>query len=137
MGLKLTAVIDGASRGNPGDAAVGIVIRDEDGNEFKKISRYIGKTTNNVAEYKALIVLFESLKNYPIEKLTIRTDSQLMARQLSGEYRVKDLKLKGLFKEVRKLISGSNFEVLIENVPRTKTKEADKLANQALNLQGS
>lgn len=136
MGLKLTAVIDGASRGNPGDSAIGVLVRDEDGREVRRISRTIGSTTNNVAEYTALITCLESLKDYKIEELTIKTDSQLMARQLMGIYKVRDFKLKALFQKVRELIQEAEFPIHIENVSRTETKEADQLANQALNLAG-
>ncbi|HDK36496.1 MAG TPA: ribonuclease HI family protein, partial [Bacteroidetes bacterium] len=111
MGLKLTAVIDGASRGNPGDSAIGVLVRDEDGREVLRISRTIGSTTNNVAEYTALITCLESLKDYKIEELTIKTDSQLMARQLMGFYKVRDFKLKALFQKVRELIQEAKFPV--------------------------
>ncbi len=136
MSLKLTAVIDGASRGNPGDAAIGILIRDEAGKEIKKIARTIGKATNNVAEYTAFITCLEELKSYDASELTVFTDSQLMARQLSGIYKVRDPKLRELFQKAQLLIEELDFPVEVVNVPRTQTKEADQLANQALNLSG-
>lgn len=136
MGLKLTAIIDGASRGNPGDASIGILIRDGSGQEIKKIARTIGIATNNVAEYTAFITCLEELKNHDIEELVVFTDSQLMARQLWGTYKVRDSKLKDLFQQAQRLIEEVSFPVKIVNVPRTETKEADQLANQALNLAG-
>ena len=136
MGLKLTAIIDGASRGNPGNASIGILIKDDSGQEIKKIARTIGTATNNVAEYTAFITCLEELKNHDIEELTIFTDSQLITRQLSGIYKVRNSKLKDLFQQAQRLIEEVSFPVRIVNVPRTETKEADQLANQALNLAG-
>ncbi|NOY79234.1 MAG: ribonuclease HI family protein [Calditrichaeota bacterium] len=136
MSLKLTAIVDGASRGNPGDAAIGILVRDEEGKEIKRIARVIGKATNNVAEYTAFITCLEELKGYDVSELTVFTDSQLLARQLSGLYKVRDPKLKELFQKAQILIESVQFPVNIVNVPRTQTKEADQLANQALNLAG-
>ena len=136
MSLKLTAIVDGASRGNPGEAAIGILIRDEAGKEIKRIAQAIGKATNNVAEYTAFITCLEELKNYDVSELTVFTDSQLLARQLSGIYKVRDPKLKTLFQRAQKLIEEVGFEVKITNVSRSETKDADQLANQALNLAG-
>jgi len=128
--------VDGASRGNPGPAAIGIWVVDEQGNEVLKIGRAIGTTTNNVAEYTALITCLQRLKEYDVEELTLKTDSQLLARQLLGVYKVRNEKLKALFYKARSLIQSLPFPVKIVHVPRTETKEADKLANQALNLAG-
>ncbi len=136
MGLKLTAIVDGASRGNPGQAAIGVLVRDQEGREVLKIAQTIGETTNNVAEYTALITCLERLNQPNIEALTVKTDSQLLARQLEGVYKVRNPKLQPLFQKVRELLSSRNFPVTIQNVPRTETKEADRLANQALNLAG-
>ncbi len=136
MGLKLTAIVDGASRGNPGQAAIGVLVRDQEGREVLKIAQTIGETTNNVAEYTALITCLERLNQPNIEALTVKTDSQLLARQLEGVYKVRNPKLQPLFQKVRELLSSRNFPVTIQNVPRSETKEADRLANQALNLAG-
>ncbi len=136
MSLKLTAIVDGASRGNPGPAAIGVLVRDDQGKEVLKIAQTIGKTTNNVAEYTALITCLQRLKEYDVAELTVKTDSQLLARQLLGLYKVRNVNLKPLFEEARSLIASLPFPVKIVNVPRTETKEADKLANQALNLAG-
>ncbi len=134
--MKLTAIIDGASRGNPGPAAIGILVRDDQGNEVLKIAQPIGTTTNNVAEYTALITCLKRIKEYDVSELTVKTDSQLMARQVLGAYKVRNEKLRPLFQEVQSLLRSLPFSVKLIHVPRTETKEADKLANQALNLAG-
>ncbi len=134
--MKLTAIVDGASRGNPGPAAIGVLVLDENGQEVQKIARPIGETTNNVAEYTALITCLERIKEYDVESLRIKTDSQLLARQLLGLYKVRSRHLQPLFQKAQTLLKSAPFPVKIENVPRTETKEADKLANQALNLAG-
>ncbi len=135
---KLTVYLDGASRGNPGPAGVGIVISDEKGKVISEINEYIGKTTNNVAEYAALIRALEEIgiiAGKPPKEVAVKfyLDSELLVNQINGTYRTKDKNLFSLLQQVRKL--SSNFtKVEYQYIPREKNKIADKLANKAINL---
>ncbi len=122
---------DGASKGNPGDAGIGIVISDEDGNVVCEIADYVGKTTNNVAEYCALIRGLRDAYELGAAQVEIRTDSELLARQLTGVYKVKSANLKPLFEEAISLLR--SFEhVSISHVFREFNKRADELANEGV-----
>ena len=123
--------IDGAARGNPGPAGVGIVICSDKGKVVSAISKYIGQTTNNIAEYTALIFGMEEARNKKIKELIINTDSELLAKQLGGEYKVKSSALKDLYKKVNTMLE-SFEEVRINQIDREKNKQADKLANEAI-----
>lgn len=125
------AFVDGAASGNPGDAGAGIVIYKND-EIFLTKSIYIGRTTNNVAEYMALLKLLNTAKENKIKKITIYTDSELLERQLSGMYKVKDRKLKKLHGEVMNYKKIMDFNVI--HVGREKNKEADKLAKKACKM---
>ncbi len=136
--MKVMAFTDGASRGNPGDAAIGIVWKDESGTVLKKHRRFLGKTTNNVAEYSALIEclrLTVSAETFSCTELVVHTDSELMARQMNGEYKVKDAGLRVLFQQAQAIIVSAPFRCAIRHVPRALNKEADALANEAIDLQ--
>lgn len=122
---------DGASRGNPGPAGIGATIKDEKGNTVARISRRIGVTTNNQAEYQALLAALEEAISLGAKKADIRLDSELLVQQLNGRYRVKNAGLKPLFQEAQRLI-GRLESVGIRHVPREQNAEADRLANQAL-----
>lgn len=122
--------IDGASRGNPGPAGIGIVICDESGKVLKEISESIGETTNNIAEYQALIRGLEEALDTGVTHATVNTDSELLARHISGEYRVKNEGLVPLYESVLDLL-GKFEEISVNHVTRDKNKEADKLASKA------
>lgn len=123
--------VDGACRGNPGPASVGVEIRDSKDKVVQTISRRIGVTTNNVAEYYALIyALIESI-SLGASNVHVFSDSQLMARQFSGEYKVKEPLIKLLHQQVRHLREYFD-ECTVTHVPREENAAADKLANQAL-----
>ena len=122
--------IDGASRGNPGNAGIGIHAVKE-GKVLLNIGEYIGKTTNNVAEYSALIRALEALLILGIKKAKFFSDSQLLVEQLKGNFRVKDEKLKILFEQARALISKMD-DFKIEHIRREKNKAADALANKGI-----
>lgn len=128
---KLTIFSDGASKGNPGDAGIGVVITGEDGTVLQEICEYIGKTTNNVAEYQALIRGLQEAGRLGAEELQISTDSELMARQLVGVYKVKSKLLKPLHEEAVALLRGFG-KVRITHVMREFNKRADRLANEAV-----
>ena len=130
-GHRLVLYIDGASRGNPGRAAAGVWITDGEGKKISEMSRYLGHKTNNEAEYWALLLGLKEAKRLGGDILQIFTDSELVERQIKGVYRVKDLNLKLLHRTVMEdLKTFSSFEV--ESIPRDENKEADRLANQAI-----
>ena len=122
---------DGASRGNPGQAGAGVVLMDQDGRPISNVKKFLGICTNNEAEYQALILgLEESLKKKS-RRIKIHLDSELIVRQMEGTYKIKSGKLIGFAKEVRKLLSIFDAYA-IRHVPREKNREADRLANEAI-----
>jgi ribonuclease HI len=127
----LTIYSDGAARGNPGPAGVGAVLLDESGTIVDTAAEYIGEATNNVAEYMALITGLKRALGFEVQKIRIFLDSELLVRQLTGVYRVKNSGLKPLFTEAQALL-GRYRQVEIAHVPREKNREADKLANEAI-----
>lgn len=131
---RLIIYTDGASRGNPGPSAIGVVIRDEQGRVIAKISEAIGRTTNNRAEYFALIAGLEEALRLGAERVDLRMDSELIVRQLTGKYRSKELK--ALHKQTHQLLL--KFKSYgIEHIPRERNKEADALTRHALRKAGS
>src|SRR5512136_789690 len=102
---RLTIYVDGASRGNPGPAAVGVVIKDEKGITTLKASSSIGRATNNQAEYTALIMALQEAKRLRASHVEIRTDSQLMAEQITGNYRVRNAHIRPLFEQAMQLLT--------------------------------
>ncbi len=136
--MKLIAFTDGASRGNPGEAAIGIVIKSEDNTTIETHKKYLGTTTNNIAEYTALLQCVEIIKNSETlgcTELVVHTDSELIARQMNGEYKVKDAGLNVLFQKVKITLGTAQFKFSIRHIPRSLNKEADALANEALDSQ--
>lgn len=128
--LKYDMYVDGACQGNPGESGIGVIICQGD-HIIKNISQHIGITTNNVAEYMALIYGLQEALIKNIRSIHINTDSELLYKQIKGEYKVKDETLKMLNTLVRHLWSG--FEKIdIINIPREKNKGADKLAVTAI-----
>jgi ribonuclease HI len=125
------ANIDGASRGNPGPAAYGVIFRKPDGSPLEALGRYIGRTTNNVAEYYALIAALDYAAANAIRKLHVISDSALIVNQMKGLYKVKHPALRPLHERAKK--QAAALEVFtIEYVPRELNYEADQLANAAL-----
>ena len=125
------ANIDGGSRGNPGPAAYGVVIRDPRGEIVARLKKYIGRATNNVAEYYGLIAALDYAQSHGIRALRIECDSELLVKQMSGQYRVKSAELRPLFERARKMSQA--FESFrIEHVFREQNREADALVNEAL-----
>jgi ribonuclease HI len=125
---------DGACRGNPGEAAIGLVLKDENGKTLATRHRYLGHTTNNVAEYRGLIDGLQLVKEFAPSALDIYMDSKLVVEQVNNRWRVKDENLRELWAEAQKLIEGLT-QVQVQYVPREKNGEADALANQALDEQ--
>jgi len=138
-GQNLIIYTDGVSRGNPGDAGIGVVLKDKNGAVVDEIGKYIGTTTNNVAEYTALINALEYAVKHKTVSADIFLDSELVVRQMNGVYRVKDENLALLFNKAQALIKkirvkGQGSRVTLTHIPREKNKEADNLANKAVNL---
>ena len=128
---KVIVHTDGASKNNPGQAAIGATIKDERGQLITSISRRIGRATNNQAEYRAIIAALEAAIDLGARQVELNSDSELVVRQINGQYRVKKAALKPLYQQVKELQSRlGNFT--IRNIPRQQNKEADKLANEAL-----
>ena len=127
--MTIVAHTDGASRGNPGESGIGIVLRDEKGMTLFEGGGYIGKATNNFAEYQALLMCLRKIQEFPCTKLVLYSDSELMVRQMRGEYKVKDRVLQRLFKEATELLSRAPFRFEIIHVAREENQEADELAN--------
>jgi len=122
---------DGASRGNPGPAAIGATIKDEDGLLLASVSERIGRTTNNQAEYRALIAALEKAISLDARRVDIRLDSELVVRQVQGRYKVKKATLRPLYLRVGELLDRLEGFTLT-HVPREQNTEADRLANAAL-----
>lgn len=131
----LTINVDGASRGNPGKAGIGAVIRGGDNTIIERVGKYIGIATNNIAEYQALILALETAKQIGAEKINIYADSELMVKQIKGEYRVKNEGLKPLYQKAIGLLKDFKAYGII-HIERGKNQEADKLANQAIDEAG-
>jgi formyltetrahydrofolate-dependent phosphoribosylglycinamide formyltransferase len=129
--MKVIVHTDGGSRGNPGPAAAGFVLEDVDGRRLQAKAFFLGETTNNVAEYTALIKALEAARKLGATQVVVHTDSELMVRQLSGAYKVKSEAIRPLFEHVNEL--RSQFEsCLVRHVMREKNEDADRLVNQAL-----
>jgi len=129
--VKVVAYADGASRGNPGPSSFGAVVFDTDGKELHSVSQAIGHSTNNQAEYRGAIAALEAALGLGANEVELRMDSELIVRQLSGRYKVRNPKLIPLHN--RMLYLRTRFDrVSIVHVPRAQNKVADRLANAAL-----
>jgi len=125
--------VDGASKGNPGESGIGVAIFDKDLNLIDEACDYLGVATNNVAEYKALILGIKLSTKYNAKRVLFKADSELMVKQIKGEYRVKNAQLKLLFTEAQSLLKKlPNWKIM--HVPREENKEADLLANKGVEM---
>jgi len=138
---KFIVHTDGGARGNPGPAALGVVIANEKGEVLKKYGEYIGETTNNVAEYSAVIFALKKIKslwgkeNAKKSQVQVFTDSELLVKQMNGEYKIEHSNIQTLFLELWNLkIDFKN--VSFSAIPREKNKAADRLVNEALDAKG-
>lgn len=125
------ANIDGGSRGNPGPAAYGVLIRDGRGEIVAKLKKYIGRFTNNVAEYYGLIAAMDYAQSRGIHALRVESDSELLVKQMRGQYKVKSADLQPLYERAKKM-SQAFDSFRIDHVYREQNREADALANEAL-----
>ncbi len=127
----LTVNVDGGARGNPGPAAIGIVVRDGAGEVVEAIGEEIGRATNNVAEYRALLRGIELAAEHGATEVELVGDSELVVRQVEGRYKVKDATMKELHGEVKRALAGFE-DWSIRHVRRAQNADADRLVNQAL-----
>jgi ribonuclease HI len=130
-GHLCTIYTDGGARGNPGPAAAAGVIIDHDGRVVEEVTDYIGVTTNNVAEYRALILSLRRALDLGCARVAVKMDSELVVKQINGSYRVKDEKMIPLHAEVRRLLARF-ASMSVEHVSRSANKHADKLVNAVL-----
>lgn len=128
---RLVAYIDGGSRGNPGPAGFGVRLEEEDGTVVEEIHGALGRATNNIAEYHALLAALRWAVDHGCSSVHVRSDSELLVRQLRGEYRVKNPGLQPLYRQACALV-GQIGHVTFEHVPRSQNTEADRLANLAM-----
>ena len=129
--MRLLIHTDGAARGNPGPAGAGAVLRDEDGRVVAEIAQPLGRATNNVAEWTAVRLALEEARRLGASHVDLRMDSELVARQITGIYRVKHPDLKPIHAEVMKLLRSFDGYT-IGHVPRALNKDADRLSNVAI-----
>lgn len=130
--MTVLAYIDGASRGNPGESGIGVILKDEKNNIIERISCYIGNATNNIAEYQALLTCLKRVKELNLDRLVIHSDSELLVRQMQGKYKVRNVRLKKMFEEVQKLVKSSDFKLEIKHIKREQNRDADLLANAGI-----
>ena len=128
--------VDGASRGNPGEAGFGIHVTDAQGGEVAALFGYLGKATNNVAEYQALLHGLRFALARGATAVEVFSDSELLVRQLEGRYRVKNPGLQPLYREAQALLARF-MRARLAHVPREQNREADALANRAVDEKGS
>ena len=129
--MKLSIYTDGGARGNPGPAAIGIVVKDGKGNVIKEVGKYIGKTTNNEAEYRALVSGLDSVLDKDVNEVDCFLDSLLVVKQLNGDFKVKNANIKRFWNEIKRL--ERNFKKITYNhIERSKNSEADALVNEVL-----
>jgi ribonuclease HI len=128
---KLTVNVDGGARGNPGPAALGVVVRDEEGGMVESRGEAIGRATNNVAEYRALLLGIELAAAHGATEVELIGDSELIVRQVEGRYKVKNAAMKELHAEVKAALAGFD-SWKIRHVRREQNADADRLVNEAL-----
>ena len=132
--MKLVAFVDGAARGNPGKSGIGIMIRDETGAFVDEHCAFLGTATNNVAEYTALITCLGIVsRQFPqCTELHVHSDSELMVKQMNGQYKVRDRNLQKLNAQVRSLLEKAPYKFSIRHIPREENSDADALANRGI-----
>ncbi len=134
--MKLVVNVDGGARGNPGPAAIGAVVQNPGGEVLEERGERIGTATNNVAEYKALLLGIERASELGASELELVGDSELIVRQVKGEYKVKDATLRKLHGEVKRALRPFEDRWSIRHVRREHNAEADRLVNQVLDGHG-
>ena len=127
--MTIHAFTDGASRGNPGDSGIGIILKNEKGGLLSSNFGFIGQATNNIAEYTALIACLKLAQKRGCKNLIIHSDSELLVRQMEGTYKVKEPRLKKFVEQAHALIGSADFECKFRHITRDHNKDADRLAN--------
>lgn len=138
--MQLSVFCDGGARGNPGPAAIGFVVKGDSGKILKKCGKFIGRSTNNVAEYQAVIESLKWIKTgiqHPVSNLQFFLDSRLVVNQLNGLFKIKNNKLRQLVVKVRQLEQEVGGNVSYHLIERSKNQEADQLVNETLDNQFS
>jgi ribonuclease HI len=130
--MILHAFTDGASRGNPGESGFGIIVKDDHGSTILTLNGYIGRTTNNIAEYTALLKLLERMRSVACSRIIVHSDSELMVKQLNGSYKVRNKDLKHYHAQFQELKKSLPFDIDIRHIGREENKDADRLANEAI-----
>lgn len=128
--MRLKIFFDGSSQGNPGPSGIGGIVYDEEGREIYRFSDYVGLKTNNEAEYLALRRSLEIVLDLGVDEVELYSDSELLVKQIKGEYSVRDEKIKELYREIQELMKNIK-KVKIIHIIREENREADKLANKA------
>lgn len=129
--MKLIVNVDGGARGNPGPAAVGVVVRDDKGEVLEEVGQKIGNATNNVAEYKALLLGIDRAKAFGADEVELVGDSELIIKQVQGKYKVKNEGMKPLHAEAKQALSSFDSWT-VRHVKRELNGDADRLVNEAL-----
>ncbi len=127
----VVAHIDGGARGNPGPAGFGVLIEDERGRRVVELSEYLGRQTNNFAEYSGLIAALAYALEHGFKAMKVLSDSELLVRQINGIYKVRDPRLRELYDRAQTLVRQLDW-FRVEHVRREQNREADRLANQAM-----
>ena len=135
--MDISVFTDGGSRGNPGPAAIGVVVYDENKNIIFELAKYIGKKTNNQAEYQAVLEAIKWIcqQGTKINRVEFYVDSELVAKQLNGEYKIKSANIKPLTEQINQLRNTLPFKIIFTHLLREGNKKADQLVNQALDNQ--
>ena len=129
--MTVVAYTDGGSRGNPGPAGWGVHIEDDKGNPLDELCGSLGTATNHVAEYRGLLAALRWALDHGVSALRVRSDSELLVKQMKGQYRVKNPGLQPLYREAEQLAARIG-RVVFEHVRREQNAEADRLANKAM-----
>ena len=129
--MAIVAYIDGGARGNPGPAGYGVRIEDEQGTLVEEFNGYLGSATNKVAEYNGLVAALKYAQQHGHRHVHIKSDSELLVKQMRGEYRVKNPGLQPLYQQARAIAMGLD-RIVYEHVRREQNKDADRLANLAM-----
>ena len=130
--MTIHAFTDGASRGNPGESGIGIVLKDVEGRLVQSYSEYIGSATNNVAEYTALLKCLQLASAVQCNELIVHSDSELMVRQLNGVYKIRDRALKQFYQRIQDLLRNASYTAQFKYIVREENSEADELANHGI-----
>lgn len=131
--MSIVAYIDGGARGNPGPAGYGVRIEDESGTLINEFNGYLGTSTNNVAEYNGLLAALKYAEQHGHRAVRIKSDSELLVKQMRGEYKVKNAGLLALYQQAQTIVMGLD-RIVFEHVRREHNKDADRLANLAMDL---